>query len=139
MAPQLPTEGLRALAAALEADDPRLLQGATQEPLPLAGLWGWPVERACAVAYACWWGLKDPGAATVAQIEQLFATTCFDCDRALNEMAGCRWFLQWHDETPRAEMLSLLLEEVERELSRRRDADPATQPRPAAGDSDPAG
>jgi len=119
MAPQLPTAGLVALAAALRDDDPRLLQGATQEPLPLAGLWSWPVERACAVAFACWQGLDEPAAGTVAVVERLFAAACFDCDRRLNEMAACRHFLNFYDETPRDEMRPLLLEEVEREVARR--------------------
>ena len=48
---------------------------------------------------------------------------CFAIDQRLGEPAGCRWFLNWFDETPRDEMRRLLLAEVARALTERRLAD----------------
>jgi hypothetical protein len=44
---------------------------------------------------------------------------CFETDQRLGESAGCRWFLNAFDETPRDEMRRLLLAEVRRSLSAR--------------------
>ena len=50
-APVLSIANLQALRKALQEDDPRLLQGATCCPPPLACLQDWPVEGACPIAY----------------------------------------------------------------------------------------
>lgn len=115
-APLLPVAGLEALRAAVLADDPALIQGATTTPPPLMCVQDWPVEAACALTYAGW---KGAGLETVGEAEEFFARTCFEIDRRLNEPAGCRWFLNWFDETPRAEVLRELLPEISRELARR--------------------
>ncbi len=120
-APLLSTEGLEALAKALRNDDTRLLQGATCTPPPLSCVQDWPVEAACLLGFCAWKG--DEGF-TVAQTEEFFAKTCFTIDQAMNEPAGCRWLLNWYDETPRDEMRRLLLPEVEMELARREDVFP---------------
>lgn len=122
-APQLSTPGLQALEKALAADDARLLQGATTSPPPLQCVQDWPVEAACAVGYCFAVDLggfaPTDGAATVAQIEQAFGEACFKADQNLEQPAGCRFFLNWTDETPREEMCRELLAEVRRELARR--------------------
>ncbi len=113
--PGLPTAGLVALAEALRADSPELLQGATTSPPPLLCVQDWPTTAACAVTFTGW---KD-GRETVGECEEWFADACFKCDEVFQEPAACRWFLNWFDETPRQQMLPLLLVEVEAELSRR--------------------
>jgi hypothetical protein len=122
-APLLSTEGLEALKKALKADDPELIQGATTEPPPLACTDDWPVEGACAVAYGIW---KGGGTGLVGDVEEAFAKACFDCDRAMNEQAACRWFLNFFDDTPRDDARRLLAPEVARELERRRHAEVGT-------------
>jgi hypothetical protein len=119
IAPNLSTAGLEALRRALADDDPTLLQAATTEPPPLQPLADWPVEAACAVAYAGWQG---DGLSTVAEVEEFFARTCYAAELHLGEAGACRWFMNWYDETPRAEMRRQLLEEVTRILSQRRPA-----------------
>lgn len=128
IAPQLPTAGLRALARALEADDPRLLQGQTTQPVPVICCTAWPCEKACPVAFALWQDEADPDASTVGRVDQLFASACFACDRHLGACAACAAFLNWADSTPREEMFPQLLGEVRSELSRREGrVEPVTQ------------
>jgi hypothetical protein len=62
---------------------------------------------------------------TVAEVEEFFARVCFEADQRLGEPAACRWFLNWYDEAPRAEMRRLLLAEVNRALALRPRDDPA--------------
>lgn len=116
VAPSLPTKGLEALARALADDDPNLLQGATTVPPPLMSVQDWPVEAACLIGYAHW---KGSGLATVAEVEEAFATTCFECDQAIGEPAACRWLLNAYDDMPRDEMRRLLAGEVSRTLAER--------------------
>lgn len=117
MEPLISTEGLEALRQALRRDDPRLVQGATTTPPPLMCVQDWPVEAACALGFCAWQG---DGLETVGEVEEFFARACFEADQRLGEPAGCRWFLNWYDETPREEMRRLLLEEVARSLALRR-------------------
>ena len=116
VAPLLSMESLEALRLALVHDDPRLLQGATTTPPPLQCVQDWPVEAACALGYCGWQG---EGLESVAEVEEYFARSCFECDQLLGEPAACRWFLNWFDETPRDEMRQLLLAEVNRSLAQR--------------------
>jgi hypothetical protein len=115
--PLLSTEGLDALRRALVQDDARLLQGSTTTPPPLLCVQDWPVEAACALGYCGWQG---DGLETVGEVEEFFARMCFAIDQRLGEPAGCRWFLNWFDETPRDEMRRLLLGEVMHALTERR-------------------
>jgi len=132
LAPQVSTAGLDALRKALMNDDQRLLQGATTSPPPLQCVQEWPVEAACGLGYCGWQG---EGLETVAQVEEFFAKACFEADKRLGEPAGCRWFLNWFDETPRDEMRRLLLAEVNRTLAHRL-ADPArSNPAQDTGDN----
>lgn len=109
----LSRENLEALRDALSRDDPDLIQGATTRPPPLQCLQDWPVEAACASAYCGW---KD-GLNTVGETEEFFARVCFQVDQVLGEPAACRYFLNWHDDTPREEMRLALLAEVELALA----------------------
>jgi len=115
--PLVSPEGLEALRRALTNDDPRLLQGATSSPPPLACVQDWPIEGTCALGYCGWQG---DGLETVGEVEEFFARMCYEIDLRLGEPAGCRWFLNWFDETPREEMRRLLLAEVNRALAQRR-------------------
>jgi hypothetical protein len=126
LAPYLSTPGLEALKLALVSDDARLLQGATTTPPPLQCVQDWPVEAACVVGYCGWQG---DGLETVAEVEEFFARICFETDQALGEPAACRWFLNWFDETPRAEVRAQLLAEVNRTLGERlgQGGDPAVR------------
>lgn len=117
MVPLLSTTSLEALCGALVNDDVRLLQGATTTPPPLQCVQDWPVEAACAIGYCGWQG---EGLETVAEVEEFFARMCFEVDQRLGEPAACRWFLNWFDDTPRAEMRQLLLDEVNLALAQRR-------------------
>ena len=118
--PLLSTGGLEALRQALVADDGRLVQGATTTPPPLQCVQDWPVESACALGYCGWVG---DGLETVGEEEEFFARMCFEIDQRLGEPAGCRWFLNWFDETPRPEMRRRLLNEVKRALHDRHEDD----------------
>jgi hypothetical protein len=117
MLPLVSTLGLRALQQALRNDDPRLVQGATTTPPPLMCVQDWPVEAACALGFCAWQG---DGLETVGEVEEYFARACFEADQRLGEPAGCRWFLNWYDETPRDEMRRLLLDEAGVALAQRR-------------------
>ena len=119
-APILSTPALKALQKAVQEDDLKLIQGATTNPPPLRCVMDWPVEMACAVSFC---GVVDHGGfgiSTVGQVEEDFSHWCFECDQRLGEPAACRWFLNWFDETSRAEVFRLLLPEIELELERRK-------------------
>jgi hypothetical protein len=125
-APVLSKSGLLALRAALRRDDARLTQGATTSPPPLPCAEDWPVEGACALGFCGWQG---EGHETVGEVEAYFAKCCFEADQRLGEPAGCRHFLNWFDDAPRAEMVRDLLDEVERAIAERK-RDRATVRRP---------
>ncbi|MCZ2343031.1 MAG: hypothetical protein LC104_14760 [Bacteroidales bacterium] len=112
--PVLTTNGLRALRDALRGDDHRLTQGSTTTPPPLMCVQDWPVEGACALGICAWLG---DGLSTVGEVEEHFARCCFEADDRLGEPAACRWFLNWFDDAPRAEMRRELLAEVELALA----------------------
>lgn len=116
LAPVLSTAGLEALRAALETDDARLIQGSTTFPPPLACIRDWPVEAACAVGFCAWKG--DP-LTRINEVEEAFCRSLSDADQRLGETFTVRHFLNWFDETPRAEVFAALLPEVVRELERR--------------------
>lgn len=115
--PVLPTKGLEALAVALRDDDDRVTQGSTTTPPPLLCVQDRPCERADAIAFCGWQNV--PPLRTVGEVEEFYAKACFDADARYGELAACRWFLNWFDDTPRDEMRRELLAEVEREISRR--------------------
>lgn len=114
--PLLSTKALEALLKGLESDDAKLVQGCTTQPPPLPSVQNWPVEAACALGYCGWQG---EGLETVAEVEEFFARMCFGIDQRLGEPAGCRWFLNWFDETPREVVRRELTQEVRSALSTR--------------------
>ena len=116
----LSSAGLTALRDALRDDDERLHQGNTTVP-PLMCVQDWPVEKACALGLCGWLG---DGLNTVGEVEEHFADLCFQVDQLLGEPAACRWFLIWHDDTPRDEMRRELLSEVELTLAGRAELQP---------------
>lgn len=116
LAPLLSTEGLEALRTALVTDDPRLIQGATTTPPPLSCVQDWPVEGACLIGICGWLG---DDLTTVAEVEQYFSRMCHEIDLAVGEPAACRFLLNWFDETPRDEMRTDLLAEVNLTLNDR--------------------
>jgi hypothetical protein len=115
-APVLSISGVEALWQALQADDPRLTQGSTTTPPPLRSAQDRAIEGCCGIGYCGW---KGEGLETVGEVDEYFARCCFEADQRLGEPAGCRWFLNWFDDTPRDEMRNELLEEVERSLAQR--------------------
>jgi hypothetical protein len=116
-APQFSVDQLRDLRAALVRDDPKLLQGATTCPPPMECVQDWPPEGACLAGWVGWH--TGDGLTTVGEVEVFFAETCFKADQLLQEVAGCRYFLNWFDDTPRDEMRPLLIAEIDRELAQR--------------------
>ena len=109
IAPLLTPAGLAALKVALETDDPRLVQGATTEPLPIALFADEAVEGACAVGFSLWQGR---GLGRVGQLHAAFRQLCASADDLLDEPLGTVAFLNWFDETPREEMRRELLAEL---------------------------
>lgn len=120
LAPQFSVAGLKALEHGLRTDDPRILQGATCSPPPLQCVQDWDVAAADAIGYIGWQG---DGLTIVKDVEGYFARVCFEADERMNESAACRYWLNWYDDTPRAEMRRHLRPEVIRELERRSTAD----------------
>lgn len=99
--PIISTTGLRALLAACESDDKRLIQGSTSRPPPLMCVQDWPVEAACLIGF-CGWADHDM-ASTVGAVEEYFATKCFQADQTIGEPSASRWLLNFWDDTPRVE------------------------------------
>jgi hypothetical protein len=94
---------LASLREACRADDPRLTTGRTVFPWDTVDNAALLAECGCPVAFC---GMA--GGATVGDAAAFFAKACFDADQELGEVAGCRFFLNWVDDTPRPEMLSTL-------------------------------
>ena len=116
LVPQFSRNGLLALHSALVHDDPRLLQGAVSSPPPLDALRECAVNGTCAISLCGW---KGEGLRNVGQVEEYFHRICDAADAAFHESAACRYFLNWYDETPRAQMRRELLAEVKRALRER--------------------
>jgi len=109
-------ESLVALRKALVEDDERLIQGATTKPPPLACLSDLDCEGACLVGYA---GMAD-GLETMGEVEEYSARMFYAIDNELGEPAGVRHLLNFWDETPRQELLSYMIPEVNMALDERR-------------------
>lgn len=116
LVPQMCSDSLVALAKALREDDARLIQGATTSPPPLIFVQDWPCEACDVITFGAWQTL---GITTVAEVEEAFAQMCFQCDQIIGELAACRFFINWADETPRENMRRELLAEIELALSQR--------------------
>jgi hypothetical protein len=116
IAPTLSTPALKAIEQALETNDPRLIQGATTSPPPLACVSDWEPDACCLLTYGGWQG---DGKKTILDLEQFFADRCNMADDFLGEVSGCRWFLNFWDESPREQVFPLVLEEVKLALKQR--------------------
>lgn len=115
IAPQLTVGALVALKKALLTDDVRLLQGATTSPPPFNTVKKFPVDAACALGYCGWQG---EGLSTAEQVDDYFHQLCWEAEK----LSGypTRWFLNFFDDTPRAEMRRELLIEVQAALDSRK-------------------
>lgn len=121
LAAELPTRGLQALAEALRTDDPALVQGKTVLmkltdgtlffPCMVEPVRHEPCAGGCAAGYAIWKGGEV--APTVGEVYSEFASLTVRNDPA------ARSFVGWFDATPRPEMRTRLLPEVERVLAER--------------------
>lgn len=98
--PLMSNEAVKAILDGLLADDEKIIQSATTSPPPLQCVQDWPCEGADPIGYGAW---KGDGLETVGEVEEYFARMCFEADKRMGEPAGCRWFLNWWDETPRHE------------------------------------
>jgi hypothetical protein len=116
LAPLLSATELETLRRGLVRDDRRLIQRSTCCPPPSEVFHEEAVEGACALGYCGW---QAERLETVAEVEQFFIQTCVAADERLGEPAACRYFLNWFDETPRADMRRSLLAEVNRALNQR--------------------
>jgi hypothetical protein len=103
---------LQALRRGLAADDPALLQGMMTLPPPLECVNDWQVEAADLLAYPAW---RGRGLVSVKEVEEAAWALCSGIDARLGEGAA-KELLAWYDATPRADVLAVLLGEVEREL-----------------------
>ena len=109
LVPNLSRAGLLALRSALLHDDSRLIQGMVTSPPPLDVLLDCTVEGTCAVSYCGW---RGEGLCSVGKVEEYFHRICDAADRAFEEPAACRYFLNWFDDVPREQMRRELLAEV---------------------------
>jgi len=116
LAPLLSAQELASLRHALIRDDPRLIQKSTCCPPPSEIFEEEAVEGACALGFCGWQG---DGLETVGEVESFFIRTCSAADESLGELAACRHFLNWFDETPREDMRRHLLKEVNTALNQR--------------------
>jgi hypothetical protein len=116
IAPQLSLNALKALRQALRDNDPKLIQGATMSPPPLACVEDWPVEAACGISFGPW---RGDGIQNVGELEAVFAELCCYCDQAMGEPGACRWFIGWYDDAPRDVMRQALLPAVEQAVEAR--------------------
>ena len=105
---RLSSKALTNLAKAIQEDDKRLIQGSTTAPPPLQYMHERDAEGACLLGYA---GMAE-GLQKVGEIENYFASICYDIGQYLKEPTACRWLLNWYDDTPREEMRRQLLPEV---------------------------
>jgi hypothetical protein len=92
------------------------MQGAVSSPPPLEALRHCAVKGCCAISFCGWQG---EGRRSVGQVEEYFHRLCDAVDVAFQEPAACRYFLNWFDDTPRADMRRELLAEVARALVQR--------------------
>lgn len=107
--PQLSRHALLALRSGLERDDRALLQGTISSPTPLEVNRDCEVAGACAIGYCGW---RGEGKSSVGEVEAYFHRICDAADAVLAEPAACRFFLNWFDDVPRAQMRRELLAEV---------------------------
>lgn len=114
--PILSNEGLEALRIALLSDDKRLIQGGTTKPQFIAcDKNDQSIEGACAIGFCGWQG---HGLQTIRDVKKYFS----ECCRKVQSKSETCWgsFIGWFDDTPREEMRTKLLAEVELALEKRK-------------------
>jgi hypothetical protein len=100
--PHLPAAGLAALAAALEADDSRLIRGRTTKPSNYLCFAYLPLEGADAVSFALW---QAHGCRTVGELDARLAAFLDVVPLAVLTRFANAW-----DDTPPAQMRREMLE-----------------------------
>lgn len=115
IAPNLPTDGLRALLKALVEDDQALVQGIACSPPALDDFQRTLVIAACAISYAGW----RSGIRTVGGVKKFISGICDVVDKKFEEPAASRYFTNWFDSSPREIMRRELIPEVRLEISKR--------------------
>jgi hypothetical protein len=117
IAPQLSHRALTALAAALESDDPALIQQGTTEPPPTAGHLSDLVTAACPLA---WCGWKGEAIDLVVNVHKWFADVQRGCWERIGRLGPFfDAFVHFVDDHPREHVRRELLGEVRGELARR--------------------
>jgi hypothetical protein len=111
------TEALQSLANALASDNPAIIQGATVIPFPAECEGPEPPEGCDPVVWCLWAG---GGHRTVLDLFRAFWDACNHADEWVGQRYACADFTGWWDETPRAEAVAELLNEVRDEIQRRR-------------------
>lgn len=104
---QLPLDGLRNLANAIEfGDDNRLIQGKTTDPPCFPYTQEWPCDCACPIAYTYFSTHED---ATVGEVEHFFhrVITQTDLDTGVDD--SVRPFIDWVDSVGREDLKRDLL------------------------------
>lgn len=96
IAPSISNSGLVQLIKELAMEPSSLIQRETVFPEPIAPNMDRPVEAACAIGFCGW---KGEGCETVAEVIEYFSRVCYETDQRLCEEAGCRWFINWFDDT----------------------------------------
>lgn len=118
LGPQFSPTSLVILRGGLLQDDPRLLQRATAHPEPSPLFSADAIEGCCALGFGAW---QSGALQRIGDLATFFNHLCSTADDRLGELAGCRYFLDWYDQTPRPVMRHELLGEVNRLLNDRRD------------------
>jgi hypothetical protein len=116
--PQLTDRGLEALRIALEKDDQKLCIGTTMKPLPLYCNRDETIEACCPLCFALLDGQK-PSDWMTGELEDRFATACYNAERLMGYPGAAKEFLNWVDSVPRLEMRAKLLLEAVMELALR--------------------
>jgi hypothetical protein len=118
VAPHLPTGGLRALRAALERDDPEIIQGETVFPdIDFDGK-GRSVQACCPIAYAL---LDAVSLAYIdfAELDSWFSSAISLMDHALGTVEGVRVAIETIDSWPRDTMRTVLIRLIDETLAGR--------------------
>jgi hypothetical protein len=117
-APSLSTPGLERLHAALESNDPAVMQGGVTHPPAIQHCHDLTVERADAVAFAGWEPGQSVGTVQTAYrlMTQESAVRLGDADWSCPSLAP---FYRWYDRTPRAEVFAELAAVVAEVLAAR--------------------
>jgi hypothetical protein len=117
-APSLSDDGLTRLHAALESDDPAIMQGGVTRPPMIANCLDLTVERVDALAFAVWTPGQSVGTVQTAyrQLTEAAAIRLGDRDLSCPSLAP---FYRWYDRTPRGTVFTELAATVAEVLAER--------------------